>query len=86
MKDLLNERIIAHKAQSLGQKIYQYHLKDTIEKVAPNYKLQKQFWKLGSNHTDDAFGKLPLFCGIKVMILENLAFSYKVVNGAKGIV
>ena len=35
---------------------------------------------------EDTVGQLALFCGMQVMVQENIAFSRNVVNGAEGII
>ncbi|KAI0054498.1 hypothetical protein BV25DRAFT_1761897, partial [Artomyces pyxidatus] len=39
-----------------------------------------------SSLSNDLLGNLPCFVGMKVMVIENLAMAYGIVNGAEGIV
>lgn len=86
LRDLLNARIIEHRATQTKQIVYLYHSRDVISKDPVSDVTQETLWMLPSSSVDDAFGRLPLFPGMKVMVRENLAFTHRVVNGAEGVV
>ncbi|KAJ6543476.1 hypothetical protein B0H10DRAFT_1634105, partial [Mycena sp. CBHHK59/15] len=48
--------------------------------------LQDVVWTLSVSQTKDFLGQLPLFPGMRVMVLENVVFSVGIVNGAEGVV
>ena len=82
----MNARILAHHAAKLGQTVHLYYSKDLLEGVRPGQSDARTISKLGSSTSDDSMGRLPLFCGMKVMVTENIAFSNRVVNGAEGVI
>lgn len=86
LRDVLNARIIHHKARSMNQEVHTYHSSDKINKTPVCGEMRSGLWKLPTSVCEDSLGKLPLFPGMKVMIRENIAFSKRLVNGAEGTV
>ena len=86
LRDTINARRAYHHAASMGQELHLYHSKDRMNRAPVPARLRKPLWGIGSSKTQDALGQLPLFPGMRVMVLENLAFSRGLVNGAEGTV
>ncbi|KAF5334184.1 hypothetical protein D9611_014514 [Ephemerocybe angulata] len=84
IRDLLNTTMLAAHATRISSKVHIYYSDDKIknEKVSENVALL--LWSLPANSTKDAFGQLPMFIGMRVMITENISVEYKVVNGSEG--
>ena len=84
VRDLLNLRVLDHRARSMNADVHLYHAKDRIlgHPVTPSER--DMLWKLSSSTTHDSLGRIPLFPGMKVMVQENLAFTNRVVNGSEG--
>ena len=86
LRDSLNARLITFKARAMNAPVAVYHARDRIGGSPVDAQVRKALWKVPSSACDDALGRLPLFCGMKVMFRENVAFSRKLVNGAVGTV
>lgn len=85
VRDDANEILLHQAALKLNVPVIKYFSDDKIRGDLPDA-AQARVWKLPSTTTGDCFGILPLFCGMRVMITENLAISNRLVNGAEGIV
>lgn len=86
LRDTLNARLVTFKARAINAPVAVYYARDRVGGSPVNLDVQKALWKVASSGCDDALGKLPLFCGMKVIFRENIAFSRKLVNGAIGTV
>ncbi len=86
VRDPLNERLLKHDAHKLHADVHYYHARDRVARMPPNDHDREVLWSLPSSKTGDALGKLPLFPGMRVMIQENIALAWNVVNGAIGTV
>ena len=86
LRDTINARRAYHHAASIGQHLHLYHAKDRINRGSVPTQLRETLWGIGSSKTQDALGQLPLIPGMRVMALENSAFSKGLVNGAEGTV
>ncbi len=86
VRDLLNLRLMAHHARSLGADVHVYYAEDRMSGEEPIVRIKQELWRLSTSVTNDVMGRLPLFAGMKVMVLENIAFSNKVVNGSEGVI
>ena len=86
LRDSLNARLISLKARAMNAPVAVYHARDRIGGSPVDGQVRKSLWRVPSSDCDDALGRLPLFCGMKVMFRENVAFSRKLVNGAVGTV
>lgn len=86
VRDLLNLRLLEHHARATREHVHIYYSADRIAKEVPTTDICERLWDLRSTATGDALGQLPLFPGMKVMVQENLAFGFHVVNGAIGTV
>ncbi len=85
-RDALNWRLLHLHADSIGAHVEVYFAIDKINGKIVQGRTRDAVWDLGSTTTNDSLGRLPLFPGMRVMIQENLAFAYHVVNGAVGTV
>ncbi|KDR81275.1 hypothetical protein GALMADRAFT_20216, partial [Galerina marginata CBS 339.88] len=63
-----------------------YHSKDYTSRKLAKGAAQRTLWNLPSKINREAFGRLPLFIGMKVMLTENLAFNDGIVNGSEGVI
>ena len=86
LRDALNVKLIAYHARILGQPVEVYYSHDSIRRTRVPLGIQERLWNLPSSVNREAFGKLPLFLGMRVMVTENIAMNHGVVNGAEGIV
>jgi ATP-dependent DNA helicase PIF1 len=86
VRDALNATLVDYHARRLNQKVFLYHSKDYIRKEEVKGTYQEKLWKVSSSQTEDALGRIPIFCGMKVMVTTNLAISRGIVNGAEGVV
>lgn len=86
LRDALNVKMIQFHAKRLGVHPFLYHLADALSGQAPDDATQEVLWDLPSGRCGDMLGKLPLFVGMKVMVMENIAISNGIVNGAEGVV
>ena len=86
VRDLLNLRLLDHKARSMAADVHLYYAKDRILGHSVTSTERDLLWKLSSSTTHDSLGRLPLFPGMRVMVQENLAFTNHVVNGSEGTV
>jgi Helitron helicase-like domain at N-terminus/PIF1-like helicase len=86
IRDAINARFISYYAKKARRQVDLYYSKDCISKRPVTAALQEKLWKLSSSASEDVFGRIPLFIGMKVMVTSNLAFSRRVVNGAEGTV
>ncbi|PPQ80410.1 hypothetical protein CVT26_004432 [Gymnopilus dilepis] len=84
LRDLINARTIMFRARSSNKTVHLYYSKDFCERNIIPSQLADSLWNLESTLTDDSFGRLPLFEGMKVMITENVAFNSGIVNGTEG--
>ncbi|KAF5327481.1 hypothetical protein D9619_005136 [Psilocybe cf. subviscida] len=85
-RDTLNAKRIKAHAAELGQTVELYHSVDTIKRTTVPIGLRRGLWDIPSSDNNDSFGRLPLFAGMKVMVTENIAFSYGIVNGSEGVI
>jgi ATP-dependent DNA helicase PIF1 len=86
VRDAVNTMLIGYHARRLSVKVSVYHSADSFSRKPLPDALQDVVWKLPASQTKDFLGQLPIFCGMRVMVLENVAFSVGVVNGAEGTV
>ena len=86
VRDLLNLRILDHRAKAMKADVRLYHARDRISGYPVTPAERDILWKLSSSTTHDSLGRLPLFPGMRVMVQENLAFTNRVVNGSEGTV
>ncbi len=86
VRDALNRRLLQLHADSIGAHVDIYYAIDKVDGKILRGPARDTVWDLGSTTTRDSVGRLPLFPGMKVMIQENIAFAYHVVNGAVGTV
>ena len=86
LRDALNAKLIAYHARRLGQSVEVYYSRDSIRRNGFLAGVQEGLWNLPSTVNREAFGKLPLFLGMRVMVTENIAMNHGVVNGAEGTV
>lgn len=86
VRDAINVKYVSFHAKRLGQPVYMYHSRDFVRRSLVVGSARDRLWSLSSRETGDSPGRLPLFCGMKVMVTENLAFSKGIVNGVEGIV
>jgi len=86
LRDGLNRRLVEYHARRQNSEVAEYYSLDKIRGAEPSSdELRKKLWDIESNVHHDAFGRLQLFTGMKVMLTENLAFDNGVVNGSEGI-
>ncbi|KAF5309577.1 hypothetical protein D9619_012398 [Psilocybe cf. subviscida] len=85
-RDMLNAKRIKSHAADLQQKVELYYSADTIKRASVPAGIRKVLWDIPSSDNNESFGRLPLFAGMKVMVTENIAFSFGVVNGSEGVV
>ncbi len=86
VRDALNRRLLQLHADSIGADVEVYYAVDKVEGRVLSGNARDTVWDLGSSTTRDSLGRLPLFPGMRVMVQENIAFAYHVVNGAVGTV
>lgn len=86
VRDALNATLINYHARRLGQTVSLYYSKDYIRRDEVKGDLREKLWNVSSSQTEDALGRIPIFCGMKVMVTTNLAISRGIVNGAEGVV
>ncbi|KAF5313723.1 hypothetical protein D9611_010075 [Ephemerocybe angulata] len=85
-RDALNAAMLAAHASRIEENVQLYYSVDLIKGQQITYPACQTLWNLPSSATKDAFGILPLFRGMKVMITENLSVPFKIVNGSEGVV
>lgn len=86
IRDAINVKLIAYHAKRLGQAVNVYHSRDFHQRQPVAGTVRERFWGMSSRETRDSLGRLPLFLGMKVMVMDNLAFGNGVVNGSEGTV
>lgn len=86
LRDLLNVKLVKYHARRQGKQIGIYYSQDRADRKNVRGRIQSMLWNLPSKVNSEAFGRLPLFIGMKVMVTENLAFHHGIVNGSEGIV
>lgn len=86
LRDELNALLLVKHSRRLGKRVSLYYSRDTIHKAPPSDEVKKQLWTMPPKLTSEFFGKLPLFTGMRVMVIDNVAISGRVVNGAEGTV
>ena len=86
LRDAINSRVIALKARASGSVVHTYHSRDRIGGHPVSRDIRRALWKLPSGKCGDGMGRMPLFCGMKVMISDNVAFSHRAVNGTEATV
>lgn len=86
LRDSLNVKLIAYHSSRLDRAVYLYHSVDRIKKAVPPEGMRELLWNMSTSESRETVGRLPLFVGMRVMITENIAFGYGVVNGAEGVV
>ncbi|KAF5311241.1 hypothetical protein D9611_013019 [Ephemerocybe angulata] len=85
-RDALNAAMLSAHASRLNETVHLYYSVDQIKGQRVAYPASRTLWNLPSSATKDAFGILPLFIGMKVMITENLSVPFKIVNGSEGVI
>lgn len=86
VRDALNVTLVDHHARSLNRTVFLYHSKDYIRKEEVKGNHRERLWKVSSSQTEDALGRIPIFCGMRVMVTTNLAISRGIVNGTEVVV
>lgn len=90
LRDHINVRRTFTDARRLGVACHIYAAQHRRNKKDVSEDIQRRLCKYNppaaeGGHTNrDLIGELPLFPGLKVMITENVAINFKVVNGAEG--
>lgn len=84
VRDALNARLVEYHAGRQGMEVSLYYSRDTVKRRTPSSSLQKLLWEIPSAKNFDAFGYIPMFIGMKVMVTENIAFDNGIVNGSEG--
>ncbi|KAF5331108.1 hypothetical protein D9619_005958 [Psilocybe cf. subviscida] len=85
-RDILNAKRIKSHAADLCQKVELYYSADTIKRASAPTGIRKMLWDIPSSDNNESFGRLPLFAGMKVMVTENIAFPFGIVNGSEGVI
>ncbi|KAF5320357.1 hypothetical protein D9611_011328 [Ephemerocybe angulata] len=86
VRDLLNSTMLKAHADRSGNEVHIYYSKDFIKSERVEGPAADFLWSLSAKTTKDAFGQLPMFIGMRVMITENVSVRYKVVNGSEGVI
>jgi len=86
LRDAINAKLLVRHTLEIRQKVYVYHSTDSSFRRPVAGSLRTRLWDLSSSITGDSLGRLPLFKGMRVMIMENLAIEYGIVNGREGTV
>jgi hypothetical protein len=86
IRDPVNNAKLHRAASKIGVRPEEYHALDKLRGEPLHEDVQQRLWRVRSTVPKDTLGIIPLFCGMKVMIMENLALSNKLVNGAEGVV
>jgi len=86
LRDDLNIQILTAAANALHQQVHNYYSLDRWHRSPLEPDLQAAVWRTNTTISDDRMGALPLFEGMKVMLMENVALSHQLVNGAEGVV
>ncbi|KAG1842477.1 hypothetical protein C8R48DRAFT_786108 [Suillus tomentosus] len=84
LRDALNESKAHQFAANTQQRFVLYHARDKVSGKLIRPEQQERLWQLTTMDTHDSLGRLPLIPGMPVMVTENAATSYKIVNGSKG--
>ncbi|KAF5332297.1 hypothetical protein D9611_008065 [Ephemerocybe angulata] len=84
IRDVLNTTALTAHATRTSSQVHLYYSSDKIRNEDVNQKTALLLWSLPSISTKDAFGQLPMFVGMKVMVTENISIKFKVVNGSEG--
>lgn len=82
LRDTINAKLVDLHAKRLDQTVWLYQAKD---KSRAGFD-QKALLQLSPKVTNDMFGRLPLFPGMRVMVTTNISVHHKLVNGAEGVV
>ncbi|KAK7027673.1 PIF1-like helicase-domain-containing protein [Favolaschia claudopus] len=85
VRDLLNRELTQQHGNDHRTAVHDYYSRDSHKSKPLNEELKKRAWMIHSSLTKDSIGRLPLAVGMKVMVMENIALSVGVVNGAEGI-
>lgn len=80
----MNAKLVNYHARRVGEEIGLYHSVDTVSRANVPIGMRNRLWSIPSSSNNEAFGRLPIFAGMKVMVTENLAFSDGIVNGSEG--
>ncbi|PPQ71220.1 hypothetical protein CVT26_010999 [Gymnopilus dilepis] len=86
LRDLLTAKLVRYHARRNRTELMVFHSKDYVSKKLTVGDIRRRLWRLPSSVNKEAFGRLPLFIGMKVMVTENLAFDNGIVNGSEGVV
>jgi hypothetical protein len=86
LRDALNVRLLAAHASRTRKQVHLYYSTDTVKGHTVTGTLADRLHNMPSRITKESLGMLPLFTGMKVMVLENVSVPYKVVNGSEGTV
>lgn len=86
LRDELNALLLVNHARRIGSRVRRFYSRDTISRSVPTEEVKQQLWTMPPKLTTEFFGRLPLFVGMKVLIIENIAVGWAVVNGAEGTV
>ncbi|KAG1856863.1 hypothetical protein C8R48DRAFT_547860, partial [Suillus tomentosus] len=84
LRDALNESKARQFVANTQQRFVLYHARDKVSGKLIRPEQQERLWQLTTTDTHDSLGRLPLIPGMPVMVTENAATSYKIVNGSKG--
>jgi ATP-dependent DNA helicase PIF1 len=85
VRDLINKELTHDYANKREKSVHFYYARDSFKALLLNEELQKRTWQIRSSLTKDSLGRVPLAIGMRVMIMENIALTESVVNGAEGI-
>jgi Helitron helicase-like domain at N-terminus/PIF1-like helicase len=86
VRDALNLYLTRLYGAKCGREVNVYYSEDRFERKPLEDDVQARLWRVSSTVANDALGRLPLFPGQKVMVTENVAISFGVVNGTEGII
>ncbi|KAJ3540727.1 hypothetical protein NMY22_g4175 [Coprinellus aureogranulatus] len=84
LRDAINVKLIQYHSMRERREVHLYYSQDAISGQPVKGNLCEVLLSLSSTKCGDMLGRLPLFIGMRVMILENLAISNGIVNGAEG--
>lgn len=90
IRDEINLRKAFSEAVRMGVSCHLYAVRHSRKRVVLIDEIQKRLCKyrfpgsVESQTNKDLIGELPLFCGMRVMITENVAINCKVVDGSEG--
>src|SRR6267154_3242892 len=85
VRDALNYCMVHCFAARMEQVMHQYYSEDKFNKTHLEGEEQERMWRVGSTHTKDALGILLLVPGMKVIVTNNVAIKFNIMNGAEGI-